>query len=74
MTTQPKYFVYYHYYPSLAAAIVAIVLFALTTIAHTFQLVKTRTWYLIPFVVGGICELALGECLFATDASFQLRL
>lgn len=46
----------YRYTPNLAAAAIFIVLFALTTIYHTYQLIKTRAWYFIAFVLGGICE------------------
>lgn len=45
----------YAYTPSLAAAIIFIILFALTTTLHTYQLIKTRAWYLIPIVIGGLC-------------------
>ena len=46
----------YRYTPNLAAAAIFIVLFTLTTIYHTYQLIKTRAWYFIAFVLGGICE------------------
>lgn len=49
-------FKYYHYDPSLAAAAVILVLFAISTLVHLFQLIRFRTWYFIPFVIGGICE------------------
>ena len=48
-------FRFYAYTPSLAAAIIFIILFALTTALHTYQLTKTRAWYLIPIVIGGLC-------------------
>ena len=47
-------FAYYRYEPSLAAAIIFTVLFSLTTFAHLFQLVRNRTWYFIPLLIGGI--------------------
>jgi len=47
----------YHYTPSLAAAVIFIALFAGTTLLHTFQLIKKRTWYFIPFLIGGFCKL-----------------
>jgi len=50
-------FQFYHYKPSLAAAIIFTGLFGLTTIYHVFKLIKTRTWYFVPFVIGGICKL-----------------
>ena len=49
-------FKYYRYNPSLVAAIIFIVLFTLTTSFHLYQLIRTRTWYFIPLVVGGFFE------------------
>ena len=46
---------YYRYDPSLVAALIFIVLFILTASFHLYQLVRTRTWYFIPLVVGGFC-------------------
>jgi hypothetical protein len=47
----------YRYNPSLATAVVFILLFVFTTAMHSYQLLRTRTWYFIPFIVGGFCEL-----------------
>jgi hypothetical protein len=49
----------YHYNPSKAAAIVMIVAFAISTLFHTYQLFRKRTWYFIPFVIGGTCMYPL---------------
>lgn len=46
---------FYEYMPSLAAALIFVVLFSLTTTLHAYQLVRTRAWYLIPIVIGGLC-------------------
>jgi hypothetical protein len=51
-------FSYYHYDPSVAAAVLFIVLFFLTTLLHMYQMIRTRTWFLVPFVLGGICKFA----------------
>lgn len=51
-------FSYYHYDPSVAAAILFIVLFLLTTLLHSYQMFRTRTWFLVPFVLGGLCKCA----------------
>jgi hypothetical protein len=48
-------YILYHYDPSKVAAILFIALFGISTIAHIFQLSRRRTWYFIPFVIGGIC-------------------
>ena len=49
-------FVYYYYAPSTAAACIFLVLFGLSSILHFYQLVYTRTWFMIPFLIGGICK------------------
>lgn len=49
-------YVLYLYTPSLAAAVAAIVVFALLTVAHGYRLITTRMWFTIPFVVGGLFE------------------
>lgn len=49
-------FTYYYYNPSLAAAAVFVTFFGISTIGHLFQLIRKRTWYFIPFVIGGVFE------------------
>ncbi|KAI1010697.1 hypothetical protein LB503_004937 [Fusarium chuoi] len=48
---------YYHYDPSLAAAIIFIILFTATTILHFFQMIQTHTWFFLAFSLGGIFEV-----------------
>ncbi|OBW64295.1 MAG: putative 5-proFAR isomerase His6 [Aureobasidium pullulans] len=50
-------FSYYEYLPSKAAAIIACLIFIVITILHTWQLFRTRTWFFIPFVIGGLFEV-----------------
>ncbi|KAJ4289044.1 hypothetical protein N0V90_011386 [Kalmusia sp. IMI 367209] len=52
----PTVFVLYRYNPNLVAAIVFVVLFALTTFYHIYQIGRKRTWYFIPLVIGGLFE------------------
>ncbi|KAL4981905.1 RTA1 like protein-domain-containing protein [Aspergillus falconensis] len=47
---------FYQYYPSEAAVVLSTVLFAITTFVHLYQLFRHRTWFFIPFVVGGSFE------------------
>ncbi|KAJ5636656.1 RTA1-domain-containing protein [Penicillium longicatenatum] len=49
-------FTFYYYTPSAAAAAIFVVLFGLSTLLHFYQLVRTRTWFMIPFLIGGILE------------------
>ncbi|KAB8075222.1 RTA1 like protein-domain-containing protein [Aspergillus leporis] len=46
----------FYYDPSLAAAVIFILCFLLTTTLHTYQLFRTRTWFFIPFLLGGYFE------------------
>ena len=48
-------FKYYYYSPSMAAAIIFIALFGITTAMHSAQMVRGRTWLMIPFLIGGVC-------------------
>jgi len=54
----PNAYVLYRYIPSQVAAIIFVVTFGLTTLAHIFQLFKKRTWYFMPLIIGGICKTA----------------
>lgn len=45
----------YKYVPSTTAAVIFAVLFGLSTVIQFLQLVRWRTWYFIPFLVGGLC-------------------
>ncbi|BGP39118.1 hypothetical protein JCM10450v2_003072 [Rhodotorula kratochvilovae] len=47
----------YGYDPSLAAAIVFLVAFGLITLWQTGQVVRSRIWWLIVLLVGGLCEI-----------------
>ncbi|KAJ4352607.1 hypothetical protein N0V95_004112 [Ascochyta clinopodiicola] len=54
-TTKQEY-VLWPYTPSIAGGAIACAVFALLTCAHIFRLVKNRTWFCIPFIVGGLFE------------------
>jgi hypothetical protein len=47
----------YHYNPSSGAAIPFAALFGLTTVVHMWQLGRNRSWYFIPFLIGGLCMM-----------------
>ncbi|KIN06307.1 hypothetical protein OIDMADRAFT_101070 [Oidiodendron maius Zn] len=53
---QPAPYIFYRYNPSLPAAAIFMALFAISTSLHIFQLIRRRTWYFLPFVIGGIFE------------------
>lgn len=50
-------FTFYYYTPSGAAGGIFVALFALSTLIHLYQLLRTRTWFMIPFAIGGIRKL-----------------
>jgi hypothetical protein len=54
-STDTTAFAYYRYDPSMAAAVIFTLLFMGTTFYHIFKLVKTRTWFFVPFAIGGVC-------------------
>lgn len=49
----------YDYTPSAPAAGIAATAFMLFTALHTYQLFRTRTWFFIPFIIGGYCKSSL---------------
>ncbi|KAJ5927531.1 hypothetical protein N7516_009304 [Penicillium verrucosum] len=55
--SSPSGWTAYEYYPSMGAAVVFIVLFAIVTLMHTFHLFRKRTWFFIPLLIGGYFEL-----------------
>ncbi|KAF4775715.1 RTM1 [Colletotrichum scovillei] len=59
MPTLESYNGYYlwHYVPSLIAAIIFEVLFVLATLFHAYKIARTKTWFCIVFVIGGILEI-----------------
>ncbi|KAG4411840.1 hypothetical protein IFR04_015024 [Cadophora malorum] len=72
-------FKFYHYDPSLVGAIIFTVAFLVTTSLHSYQLLQTRTWFMIPLVVGGFCPylmqtllLLVAPALFAASIYMAL--
>ncbi|KXH59277.1 rta1 domain-containing protein [Colletotrichum salicis] len=49
----------WHYVPSLIAAIVFEVLFVLATLFHAYKIARTKTWFCVVFVIGGIFSYAV---------------
>jgi hypothetical protein len=72
MADTDKY-ILYHYNPSLAAAIIFIALFGLLTATHCTQLLLKRTWYFIPFVIGGLCKYTTPESTHRQFSNVLIR-
>ncbi|KAM0352042.1 hypothetical protein HYE67_009920 [Fusarium culmorum] len=66
----PQAYVFYNYNPSMVAAVIFIIVFGLSSLLHTFQLVRARTWYFIPFLIGCLFECVgyIGRALSANEA------
>jgi len=47
-------FVLWPYTPSIAGGVIAAAVMFILFFAHTFLLVKNRTWFCIPFVIGAL--------------------
>ncbi len=48
---------WYGYQPSLGIGITGLTLFTLSTVAHVYQMCKSRMWWLVVLVIGGITEI-----------------
>ncbi|KAJ5856653.1 uncharacterized protein N7529_010597 [Penicillium soppii] len=61
---------FYYYVPSSPAAGIFVGLLGLSTVLHFYQLVRTRTWFMIPFVIGGALETIgyVGRLLSSIEA------
>ncbi|KAI9367228.1 RTA1 like protein-domain-containing protein [Aspergillus egyptiacus] len=59
----------YRYDPSIGAAVVFVILFIIASGLHTYQMVMTRTWFFIPFVLGGYFEWIgyIGRAISGTE-------
>ncbi|KAG5762546.1 hypothetical protein H9Q72_009360 [Fusarium xylarioides] len=47
----------YHYDPTVAGAVIFTILFLATTLFHSWQLVRTRCWFVIPLTLGGLFQV-----------------
>lgn len=66
MAELQSYHGYYlwRYVPSLAASIIFLILFLVTTVYHSWKIWRTRTRFCIVFAIGGICMQAIVFYLF----------
>lgn len=49
-------FVWYNYTPSMAAAVIMCIVFFAASFFHIFMVIKHKTWYFIPFIIGCLCK------------------
>ncbi|GKZ40215.1 hypothetical protein AbraIFM66950_003537, partial [Aspergillus brasiliensis] len=57
MAPSVKYMGMYDFVPSEVAAIVFGILFLITTVLHFLQLIRKKTWFYIPFIIGCLFEV-----------------
>ncbi|ETS73872.1 hypothetical protein PFICI_14818 [Pestalotiopsis fici W106-1] len=62
-------YVFYSYKPSMAGAVIFVILFAIAALYHIWLLVKNRVWYFIPFVIGCLFEAVgyIGRAMSSTE-------
>ncbi|KAL4864692.1 hypothetical protein BDV12DRAFT_188718 [Aspergillus spectabilis] len=60
----------YYYNPSMAAAVIFIILFGALSVLHTYHLFRTRTWSFIPLVLGGYFEVIgyIGRAISSSES------
>lgn len=69
----PGGFAFYHYNPSMGGAVLFTILFMGTTFHHIYQMFKAKTWFFIPFMIGGLRTRNLALCAFYTQANMSSR-
>lgn len=57
ISSSTQEFKLYHYNPTIGGAVAFVLLFLGTTSFHTYQSFRTRCWFVIPFIIGGICKI-----------------
>ncbi|KAG4430796.1 hypothetical protein IFR05_013729, partial [Cadophora sp. M221] len=50
----PDVYLLYRYKPSVVVAAVSCALFAIVTGIHIFKMYRSRAWFLVPLVLGGL--------------------
>ncbi|PKX97944.1 RTA1 domain-containing protein [Aspergillus novofumigatus IBT 16806] len=56
MAAEASSFKLYRYDPSIGAAVVFVLLFLVGSCIHTYQVARTKTWFFVPFILGGYFE------------------
>jgi VIT1/CCC1 family predicted Fe2+/Mn2+ transporter len=60
----------WQYVPSIAAAVIFLLLFLSMTALISWRMFKTKTWFCLPFAIGGFCKLSPARpCALGTDTS-----
>lgn len=63
----------YHYTPSFAGAVIFAVLFSAASIRHVHIIIRKKTWFFVPFLVGCLCKPpASCDAMFSSADSCML--
>ncbi|KAL2352259.1 hypothetical protein BJ546DRAFT_849998, partial [Cryomyces antarcticus] len=65
-------FAFYHYDPSLMAAVLFTISFILTALFHVYQLIRTRTWFFVPLAIARLGP-ARARCCRSTRSRISRR-
>lgn len=49
-------FALYRYTPSIPAAVIMAVAFGFLAVFHAYRLIREKTYFFIPFIIGLVCE------------------
>ena len=66
-------FSFYRYYPSLAAAIIFTLIFFASSAYHGYQLYRRKTYFFVPFLIGGVCKSSFTVYLEAITNEFSVE-
>lgn len=56
----------YHYDPTTIGAMIFVILFLGTSLFHSWQLIRSRCWFVIPLVMGGFSKSYAPDCTTST--------
>lgn len=65
-------FYLWNYVPSMAAAVIFLILFLVASAAHSWRMYRERLWFCLPFVIGGYRELHQQNLSFSGPITNQL--
>ncbi|KAJ4326097.1 hypothetical protein N0V94_000259 [Neodidymelliopsis sp. IMI 364377] len=66
-------FYLWKYVPSMAAAVIFLILYLVASVTHMWKMWKMRMWFCIPFVIGGFLEvIGYGGRIAANNATGSL--
>ena len=65
-------FALYRYTPSIPAAVVMAVAFGFLGVFHAYRLIREKTYFFIPFIIGLICKFSLSPSSKTAFLTYQI--